>query len=230
MHCWAERFERRFTEVFAVQHKVARRIVAVLVGPPEQGRSSPHAAEPTRTWRAYDFDLRAAETINAFNVSYKSADLLETRRLLQRAIAADPSYGRAYGLLGDTYLTAYLLHINAEALDRAYELAQQAVARDPSSPAAHALLGFALGFRRQHDASLDELARAKALNPNYTDWRFALTFVVAGEHRRAVAAGRAHLRADPFYPPRAARWFGVAYFMLERYQEALPYLREVAGP
>ena len=100
---------------------------------------------------------------------------------------------------------------------------------DPSSPSAHALLGFALGFRRQHDASLDELARATALNPNYTDWRYTLAFVVAGEHSRAVAAARAHMRADPFYPPRAALWLGVAYFMLKRYQEALPYLREVVS-
>jgi hypothetical protein len=73
-------------------------------------------------------------------------------------------------------------------------------------PAAAALLGF-----------------ATALNPNYTDWRYALAFVVAGRHRRAVAAARAHMRADPFYPPRAALWLGVAYFMLKRYQEAMPY-------
>ncbi len=172
--------------------------------------------------------------MNAFYLSYKSADLYETRRLLQRAIAADPSYGRAYGLLGDTYLTTYQLpmnneYINPRALERAYEWGQRAVEMDPLLPAAHALLGFALGFRRQHAASLAELARATALNPNYTDWRYAQTFVIAGEHMRAVAAARSHMRADPFYPPRAALWLGVAYFMLKRYQEALPYLREVVS-
>jgi adenylate cyclase len=170
--------------------------------------------------------------MNAFFMSYTSSDLNETRRLLHGAIAADPSYGRAYGLLGDTYLTTFQLPLNNEylnprAIERAYELGQRAVELDPLSPAAHALLGVALGFRRQHDASLEELARATALNPNYTDWRFAQAFVIAGEHARAVAAARAHMRADPFYPPRAALWLGAAYFMLERHQEALPYMREV---
>jgi adenylate cyclase len=229
IHCWAERFDRKLTDVFAVQDEVARRIVAVLVAHLNKAEVSRTLLKPARIWRAYDYYLRAGETFNAFYLSYKSTDLYETRRLLQRAIAADPSYGRAYGLLGDTHLTTYLLHINPKALDRAYELAQRAVELDPSSPTAHALLGFALGFRRQHDASLDELARATALNPNYTDWRYTLAFVVAGEHRRAVAAARAHMRADPFYPPRAALWLGVAYFMLKRYQEALPYLREVVS-
>jgi adenylate cyclase len=232
MHRWAERFDRKLTDVFAVQDEVARRIVAILVAHVNKAESSRALLKPTKTWRAYDFYLRGAETFNAFYLSYKSADLYETRRLVQQAIAADASYGRAYGLLGDTYLTTYMFplnsdYINPRTLDRAFELARRAVELDPLSPAAHALLGFALGFRRQHDASLDELARATALNPNYTDWRYALTFVMAGEHTRAVAAACAHLRADPFYPPRAALWLGVAYFMLKRYQEGLRCLRKV---
>jgi adenylate cyclase len=117
-HCWAERFDRKLRDVFAVHDEVARRIVAVLVAHLNKAEVSRTLLKPTRTWRAYDFYLRAAETFNAFYLSYKSADLYETRRLLQRAIAADPSYGRAYGLLGDTYLTNYLVHIKPKDLER----------------------------------------------------------------------------------------------------------------
>ena len=95
MHCWAERFDQKLTDVFAVQDQVARRIVGVLVAHVNKAEASRALLKPTRTWRAYDFYLRAVETMNAFYLSYKSADLYETRRLLQRAIAADPSYGRA---------------------------------------------------------------------------------------------------------------------------------------
>ena len=75
MHCWAERFDRKLTDVFAVQDEVACRIVAVLVAHLNKAEISRTLLKPTRTWRAYDYYLRAAETFNAFYLSYKSADL-----------------------------------------------------------------------------------------------------------------------------------------------------------
>ena len=39
------------------------------------------------------------------------------------------------------------------------------------------------------------------------------------------------MRLDPFYQPQRSRWLGFAYYMLERYVDALPHLQEacVAG-
>jgi adenylate cyclase len=231
LHCWAERYEGKLSESFAVQDEVARRIATVLVAHVSKAEARRTLLKPTSTWGAYDYYLRAAERLNAFYLSYKSADLYETRRLLQRSIAADPSDGRAYVLLGDTFLIAYHLPLNSHypnprALDRAYELAQHAVELDPTLSDARASLGFALGFRQQHEASLDALTKATALNPHHTNWRSAMAFVMAGEHTRAIAAGLAHMQANPFYPPRAAVWLGVGYFMRGDYQEALQCLQE----
>ena len=91
------------------------------------------------------------------------------------------------------------------------------------------MVGLVLGFKRQYDASVAELERALLLNPNYTDWRFAMALVIAGEYARAIDAAQAHMRADPFYPPRTALWLGVAYFMLKRYPDALPHLLEAVS-
>ena len=44
---------------------------------------------------------------------------------------------------------------------------------------------------------------------------------------RALLAAQAYKRTDPFYPPNAALWLGAANYLLERYSEALPHLREV---
>jgi hypothetical protein len=35
-----------------------------------------------------------------------------------------------------------------------------------------------------------------------------------------------NMRLDPFYPPLATAWLGLAHYMLKRYAEALPPLRE----
>ena len=64
------------------------------------------------------------------------------------------------------------------------------------------------------------------LNPNFTDWRFAEVFVLAGDPARAIEAVERHMRFDPFYVPLAPLWLGAAHYMLKQYSQALPLLRE----
>ena len=99
----------------------------------------------------------------------------------------------------------------------------------PNLPEAHAGLGWVLVMRRQHEAAIAEFERAVALNPNFTNWRFPFTLVLAGEPARAIQALDAHMRLDPFYEPYAPGTMGFAYYMLKRYAEALPHLRECAS-
>jgi tetratricopeptide (TPR) repeat protein len=94
---------------------------------------------------------------------------------------------------------------------------------------AHAQVGFVLGFQKQFDASIAQFERATTLNPNYTDWRFAFTLIIAGDASRALLAAQAYKRTDPFYPPNAGLWLGAANYLLQRYSEALPHFREVVA-
>jgi adenylate cyclase len=120
-------------------------------------------------------------------------------------------------------------YLNPVALDRAHDLALRALRVDPNLPQAHAALGAALLWKAQHDASIAAFERARALNPNFTDWRFAAALVYAGEFSRAIDAARLHMRSDPFYEPIAPAWIGLAHYMMKNYQEAIPYLRETAS-
>jgi len=65
-----------------------------------------------------------------------------------------------------------------------------------------------------------------ALNPNFTDWRFAEVLVIAGEPVRAIEVVERHMRLDPFYAPLAPFWLGVAHYLLKQYSQALPPLQE----
>ncbi len=65
-----------------------------------------------------------------------------------------------------------------------------------------------------------------ALNPNFTDWRFAEALVLAGDPVRAMEAVERHMRLDPFYVPLAPYWLGLAHYMLKQYTQALLLLRE----
>jgi adenylate cyclase len=48
----------------------------------------------------------------------------------------------------------------------------------------------------------------------------------AGEFQRAINVGKATMRLDPFSSPWTPGWVGLVYYMLKRYSEALPLLRE----
>jgi adenylate cyclase len=117
-------------------------------------------------------------------------------------------------------------HLEPKTLGRALTLARNALALDPDLPEGHSHLGNILRLKGDHDIAIAEFDKAMALNPNFTDWRFTAVLVCAAESSRAVEVGKANTRLDPFYPPFAAGWLGLAHYMRKRYAEALPSLRE----
>ena len=230
-HRWAERYDRQLEDVFAVQDEVARTIVAILAAHVNKAETERALNKTPETWQAYDYYLRAVDRHASFWSSFKATELYEVRRLLEQSIAFDPNYARAYARLAWTHVNAWLNsldgdHLNPAALDRAYHLARKAVQLDPNLPQAHADLGFVLIRRGQHEAAVAEFERSMALNPNFTDWRFADVLVYAGHSARAIEVVERHMRLDPFYVPSAPGFLGFAHYMLRQYSQALPLLRE----
>ena len=230
-HRWAERYDRELKDVFAVQDEVSRTIVAILVAQVNKAEAERTLLKPPATWQAYDFFMRASDIYTAMRSSFNVADLYEARRLLERSIALDPNYARAYAMLSYTHLFAWIYpldedHLSPAALERAHRLARKAIQLDPNLPIAHAHLGHVLTFEGQHEQSVAEFEKAIALNPNFTDWRFGTTLIRAGEPARAIQVVETHMRYDPFYVPSAPGALGLARYMLKEYSEALPPLRE----
>jgi adenylate cyclase len=190
--------------------------------------------KPPATWQAYDFFMRASDIFSAVLPSAKVAGLYEARRLLDCSISLDPNYARAYAMLSSTHLVAWLFrldedHLSPAALERAHRLAGKAVQLDPNLPIAHAHLAHVLTFEGQHEQSIAEFEKAFALNPNFTDWRFGMTLLRAGEPERAIQILETHMRYDPLYVPSVPLTLGIAQYYLKGYSEALPLLREFAS-
>ena len=230
-HRWAERYDRKIEDVFAVQDEVARTIVAILTAYVSKAEIERTLTKPPTTWQAYDYHMRATEALVSFWPSFDVERLYETRRLLERSLTLDANYARAYGTLSHTYAVAWTNPVdddflNPAALDRAYTLALKGVQLDPNLPLAHAHLGSVLTWKRQLDAALAEFEKAMALNPNFTDWRLAGALIFAGEPEKAIDVVRALMRLDPFSHPLASGWLGLAYYQTKRYSQALAPLRE----
>jgi adenylate cyclase len=233
-HRWAERYDRKLEDVFAIQDEVVRAIAPVLVAHLNKAEVERTLQKPPSTWHAHDYYLRGSETLVGYASSLEKAELLKARGFLELAISADPQYARAHVDLSFTYFTTWINRVNSdflktETLDRAHELARKAVQLEPNLPAARAQLGMVLSFKRRHDEAIAEFERAQRLNPNFNDWRFANSLVLAGDAARAIEVTDALVRLDPFYVPLAAGFLGLARYMLREYEPAIIALVEAAG-
>ena len=233
-HRWAERYDRKLDDTFAVQDEVVRTIVAVLAVHVNKAETERALAKPPAEWLAYDHYLRAAHTLALVNSSFNKVELLQARRGLERALAIDPNYARAHGALSRSSMELWIRRWDDDrpwtaAIEAAYRSAREAVRLAPNLSDAHVALGWALSYMRQHEAAITEFERATQLNPNSTDYHSAFALLVAGEPARAIQTLEAHMRLDPFYQPRTTAMLGFAYYLLGRYLDALPHLQEAAS-
>jgi len=229
-HRWAERYDRKLEDVFAVQAELASTIASVLVAQVNKAELQHTLLKRPSSWQVHDFYMRAAASFTTLFWA-PAEHLLETRRFLEQSLSIDKQYARSLALLANTYVIAWHQpwgadFLNAAALERASELARKAVQADPNLPQAHAQLGWALGWRGEHDQAIVEFERAVALNPNFTGYHFGGILVLAGELDRAITALRAHMRLDPFYLPMAPAFLGLAHYLRKEHAEALQPLRE----
>ena len=79
-HRWAERYDRELEDVFAVQDEVARTIVAILAAHVNKAEAERTLLKPPAIWQAYDYYMRAADTVTTFMSSWKAEDLYEAKR------------------------------------------------------------------------------------------------------------------------------------------------------
>ena len=169
-HLWAEHYDRPLDDVFAIQSEVAQAIADQLNAKLSPAEKEAIKQRPTADLVAYDLYLRAealrAET--SFNARLKE-NLLEATRLLEQAIARDPTFFLAYCRLAEAHDLIYFFgsdHTPAR-LALANTAIQTALRLRPGSSEAHLALAehFYRGYR-DYEHALAELTLARRLLPN----------------------------------------------------------------
>ena len=89
-HLWADRFEGSLEDVFALQDKVASSVSGVIEPALQAAETARSSRRPTADLTAYDLYLRAYAMVWS-----SSRQIPEALRLMEEAIARDPSYGPA---------------------------------------------------------------------------------------------------------------------------------------
>jgi adenylate cyclase len=229
---WAERYDRKLADVFALQDDVTQKIVAALAirlleTEVAQLRG---ATKTTNNVAAYDALLKGLRYSSQRN--REGYDLAEAA--YRQAIELDPGYARAYGALAilntRRYRRGWTELGRDEALGRALELAQKAVALDQTSPQVYWALGYVQLIRRQYGDAAAAVEQAVTLAPNYADGYGLLAGIhnAQGRAEEAIRDIRKAMALNPFYPYEYPLTLGRAYYMMGRYPEALDALLEAS--
>jgi TolB-like protein/Tfp pilus assembly protein PilF len=227
-HIWAEHYDRGLADVFAVQDEITEAIVAAI-------EPQLYAAENFRAQRkspgnmdAWDLLMRALS--HYWRVTRQDNRLAQA--LLEKAIAIDPNYGKALGVLAATH--TFSAHMGWEDMATALPIAERAalaaISADSEDSWAHYALGCVYLLKRRFDDSLAEFELSLQLNPNFSlaQGFYGLALSYCGRWEEADLAARRALRLSP-RDPFSALYYGIAsyaQFVGRNYDEAMRLARE----
>ncbi|RXG86280.1 MULTISPECIES: winged helix-turn-helix domain-containing tetratricopeptide repeat protein [Bradyrhizobium] len=227
-HLWAERYDRELADVFAVQDEITEAIVAAIEPQLYAAESFRAQQKPPGSLDAWDFVMRALS--HYWRITRE--DNAAAQGLLEQAIAIDPAYGKALGLLATSHI--FGAHMGwadmAVTVPVAERAALAAVEADRDDAWAHHGLAYTYLFRRRFDDALAEFELALKLNPNFAMAYafYGVTLCYAGRWQDGDAAACRALRLSP-RDPLAAIYCGVAAyarFIGRDYEGAVQMARE----
>jgi DNA-binding SARP family transcriptional activator len=228
---WAETFNRKLDDAFAVLEEMGDRIVASIASEIELLERNRAILRPPNSLDSWQAHHRGLWHMYRFS----KADNERARYFFQMAVRLDPTFSRAYAGLSFTHFQdAFQGWARPEPeVDRAYEAAGQSLMADDRDPAAHWAMGRALWLRGDHDQSVLELERAVDLSPNFALAHYNLAFVhsTAGDAGAAIAASDHSRELSPFDP----MLFGMlgaramALVRLGRFEEAAEWALKAAA-
>ena len=218
-HLWAETYDRKLTDIFAVESEIAKAIAETLQAKLSGAEKSSIAKAPTANPEAYELYLKGRFFWN----KRTGDDLRKSIDYLKQAIAKDPGYALAYAALADSYglLRFYGGASPAESVVPAQAAAKKALELDDSLAEAHASLGLIATEELEVNRAVTELERAIQLNPNYATahhW-LGLALATLRQSDRSIGELKRALELDPLSMIINAD-LSIIYLYAHRYDDA----------
>ncbi|HEU4875587.1 MAG TPA: winged helix-turn-helix domain-containing protein, partial [Pyrinomonadaceae bacterium] len=195
---WADKFDEKFTDIFALQDAISERVAAALALKLSSSEQDRIAKRYTENAEAYQLYLKGRYFWNRRTVE----SLQKGIEYFSQAVEKDSRYALAHAGLADSYIILgnFGLLPPTEAYPKAKIAAERALKVDPDLVEAQVSLAFVKSlFERDWPGAEAGFKRAIELNPNYGpahQW-YGVSLAGAGRLDEAVAEVRRAQQVDP---------------------------------
>jgi TolB-like protein/DNA-binding winged helix-turn-helix (wHTH) protein/Flp pilus assembly protein TadD len=222
---WANRYDQNLDDIFSLQDAITQKVVSSLSVELGDREIASRGRRATDSFEAYDLVLKGLSSSQL----YTREGFEEARRAFRRAVALDPDYARAYGVLSVLLARSTVqgwTDSPAETLSRSLELARKAAENDPGSQQVLWALGYPLYYNKTYQEALDALNRAVEIAPNYADGYGLLGLISnamgrAGDATSFIERG---IKLNPHYSWDYPYNLGRAQYTKGNYEAAIDFL------
>jgi TolB-like protein len=223
-HIWGDRFDGALDDIFELQDQIASSVSGALEPKLRLTEIDRAVRKPPASLDAYDIYLRAL----AQNYQFTEEGFDEAIALLLKALAIDPAYAAATGLLAlvRVWQSTYGLPLAADDIRQTLRLAHRAIELGGDDPEALSSgAGALLSFSAERATARRAIERALAINPNSArTWVFnAALHCFENDPDATMEAVNCAIRLSPRDPLHFMfDWImGYALMLAGRYEEAI---------
>jgi adenylate cyclase len=227
-HIWADRYDGELTDVFELQDRITRNVVAAIEPKLLEAEALRSQARPPEDLGAWDRVMRA----NSLFWRMTKADVDAAIAMLKTAAERYPDYAPAQSMLAFALLFRAIPAgaFRSPDLEQALPLASRAAEIDDNDPWAHLALGWAALLMRRTEMAVEEYQRALNINPNFAaaHGHLGMAYGLDDQPDKAIA----HLEQATRMSPHDPQTFlfntnlAIAHYVAERYAEAVAFGRK----
>jgi adenylate cyclase len=224
-HVWADRFERKQKDVFALQDEIARTIAATLGGRVAARDLERSRSRPIADWAAYDYFLQGRDRTSQYRMA-------EAESLFARAIELYPDYVHAHAWRAIALAAKYGVDGREETIHEALACAQRALELDENDAWSQQAMGYVSLRRCQHELAGIHFDRAISLNPNDVNIAAdrANWLMHVGRFDEALRSLDLAMQRNSYPPSWVWDVRGGVLFHMRRYDEAIEALCNISVP
>jgi serine/threonine protein kinase len=220
-HLWAERYDRKLTDIFAVETDIAAKIAEALQARLTSAERRAISSRPTENTEAHELYLKGRyHWAKFFAPGYE-----RVRDYFQQAVELDPSFARAHVGLGSYYAFGAANGILPpdENWPKAERALNTALALDDTlAEAYHLLAAVELYYKRDWPAAERAFLQGIQLNSNLAETHdhYGLCLALFGRNEESLVQMERAAQLDPFSPGLNLNR-GRLFFYLRDYDRAI---------
>ena len=205
-HIWAQRYDRKFEDLFALQDQITMEVMEVLNVKFIAGVSGTSLSTSLKYYRPSN--LKAYESyLKGLNHFFRRTpqDSITARQLFEESVNLDPDFAAAYTSLGFAYLDEVWFRITKspeKSIEQAEQAAQKIMTLNPDQPPPYNLLSSISLCKKDFDNAILYGEKAVELGPNDNSGYFILGVALrsAGRYEDANVNLETALRLVPLRP------------------------------